>query len=74
MPRNWLALKGHDEPLDAAEVTVGGGRHLLISPLQGLLPEKEGVCFETQAVGRALLDRPFGARSIPNEESSTPNR
>jgi hypothetical protein len=37
MPRDGLALKGRDEPLDAAEVTVRGGRRLVISPLQGLL-------------------------------------
>jgi hypothetical protein len=39
MPRNWPALKGRDKPLDAAEATVRGGQRLVISPLQGLLPE-----------------------------------
>jgi len=48
MPRNWPALKGRDEPLEA---TVRGAQRLVISPLQGLLPEKDGVSFATQAVG-----------------------
>ena len=51
MPRNWPALKGRDEPLEALESTVRGGQRLVISPLQGLLPEKDGVSFATQAVG-----------------------
>jgi hypothetical protein len=55
MPRNWLALKGRHEALDAAEVTVRGGQRLVISPLQGLLPEKDGVSFATQAVGLGFV-------------------
>jgi len=51
MPRNWLALKGRDELLEAAEAAVRSGQCLVISPLQGLLPENEGVSFEAQAVG-----------------------
>jgi len=39
MPRNGPALKGRDEPFEAAEATVRGGPRLVISPLQGLLPE-----------------------------------
>ena len=42
MPRNWPALKGRDEPLDTSEATVRGGQRLVISPLQGLLPERMG--------------------------------
>jgi len=56
MPCNWPALKGRDEPFEAA-ATFRGGQRLVISPLQGLLPENEGVSFAT------LLARPFRARS-----------
>jgi len=51
VPRDSPALKGRDEPLDAAEATVRGGQRLVISPLQGLLPQKDGLCFKTQADG-----------------------
>ena len=68
MPRKWPALKGRDERFESAETTFRGGPRLVISPLQGLLPENEGVSFAT------LLARPFRARSIRNQESTTPNR
>jgi hypothetical protein len=42
MPRNWPALKGRDEPFEAA-ATFRGGQRLVISPLQGLLPENNAV-------------------------------
>ena len=42
MPRNLPALKGRDKSLEAAEATFRGGRCLVISPLQGLLPERMG--------------------------------
>ena len=51
------AVKGRDKTLDAAEAAGGGGdgpaeaNAWIISPLQGLLPQKDGLCFETQAVG-----------------------
>jgi len=51
MPRNLPALKGRDEPLEAAEATVRGGQRLIISPLQGLLAENDGVSVATQAAG-----------------------
>jgi len=59
MPRNWPALKGRDEPLEALESTVRGGQRLVISPLQGLLPEKDGVSFATQAVGLGFVSSPL---------------
>jgi len=52
MPRHWPALKGRDEPFEAAEGTFRGGQRLVISTLQGLLPKNDGVSFSTQAVGR----------------------
>jgi hypothetical protein len=42
VPRDTPALKGRDEPLEAAEATFRGGQRLVISPLQGLLPERMG--------------------------------
>ncbi|MGD0128846.1 MAG: hypothetical protein ABSF46_26125 [Terriglobia bacterium] len=42
MPCNWPALKGRDEPFEAA-ATFRGGQRLVISPLQGLLPENNAV-------------------------------
>ena len=59
MPRDSPALKGRDEPLEAAEATVRGGQRLVISPLQGLLPQKDGLCFETQAVGLGFVSSPL---------------
>ncbi|MGA2072407.1 MAG: hypothetical protein ABSH52_02795 [Terriglobia bacterium] len=59
MPRDSPALKGRDKPLDAAEATVRGGQRLVISPLQGLLPQKDGLCFETQAVGLGFVSSPL---------------
>jgi hypothetical protein len=50
MPRNWPALKGRDDPLEAAEAMFGGDQRLVISPLQGLLPENDGASVATQAV------------------------
>jgi hypothetical protein len=40
VPRDSPALKGHDQPLEAAEATFREGQRLVISPLQGLLPEE----------------------------------
>jgi hypothetical protein len=71
MPRNWPALKGRDEPCETPQATFRAVQRLVISPLQGLLPQKDELCFETQAW--ALLARPFRARSIPNQESIRPN-
>jgi len=51
MPRNGSGLKGRDEPFEAAQATLRAGQRLVISPLQGLLPENEGVWFATLAVG-----------------------
>jgi hypothetical protein len=45
MPRKWPALKGRDERFESAETTFRGGPRLVISPLQGLLPENGGVSF-----------------------------
>jgi hypothetical protein len=72
MPPKLPALKGRDEPLEAAEATFHRGPRLVISPLQGFLPENEGVSFATQAW--ALLARPFRARSIPKQEPNTPHQ
>ena len=36
-----------------------GGQRLVISPLQGLLPQKDGLCFETQAVGPGFVSSPL---------------
>jgi len=54
MARNLPALKGRDKPLEAAEATFRRGQRLVVSPLQGLLPENDGGSFATQAVGLGL--------------------
>jgi len=59
VPRDSPALKGREEPLDLAEAPVRGGPRLVISALQGLLPEKDGLCFETQAVGLGFVSSPL---------------
>ncbi|MGD0128251.1 MAG: hypothetical protein ABSF46_23050 [Terriglobia bacterium] len=59
VPRDSPALKGRDEPLEAAEATVRGGQRLVISPLQGLLPQKDRLSFETQAVGLGFVSSPL---------------
>ena len=59
IPRDLPALKGRDEPFGAAEATVRGGQCLVISPLQGLLPENDGVSFATQAVGPGFVSSPL---------------
>jgi hypothetical protein len=58
MPRHGLALQGRDEPLETLEATFRGGQRLLISPLQGLLPDNDGVWFATQAVGLGFVSSP----------------
>jgi len=59
LPRHSPALKGRDNPLEAAEATPRGNQRLVISPLQGLLAEKEGVSLETQAVGLGFVSSPL---------------
>ena len=59
MPRQGPALKGRDEPIETPEVTVRGGQRPVISPLQGLLPEKDGVSFATQAAGPGFVSSPL---------------
>ena len=39
--------------------TFRRGQRLVISPLQGLLPEKDGVSFATQAVGLGFVSPPL---------------
>ena len=58
MPRHGLALQGRDEPLETVQATFRGGQRWVISPLQGLLPEHEGVWFATQAVGLGFVSSP----------------
>ncbi len=59
MPRNLPALKGRDEPCESAEATFCGGQRLVISPLQGLLPENGGVSVATQAIGLGFVSSPL---------------
>jgi hypothetical protein len=58
MPRHGLALQGRDEPLETVQATFRGGQRWVISPLQGLLPDNEGVWFATQAVGLGFVSSP----------------
>jgi hypothetical protein len=58
MPCNWPALKGRTEPFEAA-ATFRRGQRLVISPLQGLLPENEGVSVATQAVVLGFVSSPL---------------
>jgi hypothetical protein len=65
MPRNWPALKGRDKPLDTSEATVRGGQRLVIPPLQGLIQEKNGVSFATQAVDLGFVSSPLWGLKHP---------
>jgi hypothetical protein len=71
MPRHGLALQGRDKPLETLEATFRGGQRWVISPLQGLLPEHEGVWFATQAVGLGLCAR---KRNRPERWKSSPSQ